>query len=247
MAICKVCGGTMKLVNNKYICNFCGSTIDKDNYDENPSFKNEKLDSGAMVYEKNCDAILEIFTQSSNGEAAAGSGFLISSDGYAITNTHVVTFNSNIAETVVVILNNKKITTKVIAIGDDQGGRGSGVDLALLKLMDVSMKTNHITFADSNLIKNGQKVFAVGNSLGYGTCITEGIVSDKLRNVNGKSLIMTDCAINGGNSGGPLFDANGKVIGMVVSGITDAEGMNFAIPSNTIQKFIEECKVNIKK
>lgn len=70
-----------------------------------------------------------------------------------------------------------------------------------------------------------------------GVCLGRGIVSDRLRNVNGHMLLMTDCAINGGNSGGPIFNEQGRVIAAVVSGITSAEGMNFAIPSDTVLQF----------
>jgi S1-C subfamily serine protease len=73
--------------------------------------------------------------------------------------------------------------------------------------------------------------------------MTSGIVSDKLRNVNGKNLLMTDCAVNGGNSGGPMFNSSGKVIAVIVSGITGAEGMNFAIPSDKVLNFISECGI----
>ena len=61
--------------------------------------------------------------------------------------------------------------------------------------------------------------------------------------MNGKRLLMTDCAVNGGNSGGPIFNQRGHVIGAIVSGITNAEGMNFAIPSGTIEAFLRQCKI----
>ena len=73
-----------------------------------------------------------------------------------------------------------------------------GVDLALLKLSKMPFRAKVLEFEDFSNVRIGEPVFVIGNSLGYGTCITSGIVSDKERNVNGKMLLMTDCAVNGG-------------------------------------------------
>ena len=134
---------------------------------------------------------------------------------------------------------NESVTADVLKLGDNSHGEGKGVDLALIKLSRVPSKATVVKFENFEKVKNGERIFVIGNSLGYGTCITSGIVSDRLRNVNGKMLLMTDCAINGGNSGGPIFNEKGLVIGAVVSGITSAEGMNFAIPANQVLYFIE--------
>ena len=130
------------------------------------------------------------------------------------------------------------MTQLSILINDVVSGRGLGDDLALIRLSGVPVQASVATFGDFNKVRNGEKVFVVGNSLGYGTCITSGIVSDRLRNVNGKMLLMTDCAINGGNSGGPMFNEKGEVIAVIVAGIDGAEGMNFAIPVDTVQQFL---------
>lgn len=99
-----------------------------------------------------------------------------------------------------------------------------------------------VTFSEEP-VRNGQKLYVIGNALGMGTCITSGIISDKRRMVNGKPRLMTDCAANHGNSGGPVFDEDGRVIGAIVAGIDSAKGMNFAIPADVIEDFLEKCRM----
>ena len=93
---------------------------------------------------------------------------------------------------------------------------------------------------DFSRVRIGESIYVVGNSLGHGTCITSGIVSDRKRMVDGQMLMMTDSAVNGGNSGGPVFNTAGNVIGLIVSGIDNAEGMNFAIPSDDVLDFVRQ-------
>ena len=196
-------------------------------------------DSGTRVFDSNIKGVLEIYWTDSSYKHS-GSGFLVSTDGYAITNTHVVTHESGAScGTVNVKICNQVTTAQVVRLGDEAHGLGKGVDLALIKLASVPKEATVLKFGKFDDVRNGERVFVIGNSLGYGTCITSGIVSDRLRNVNGKMLLMTDCAVNGGNSGGPMFNEKGQVIGAVVSGISSAEGMNFAIPSDDIKKFMK--------
>lgn len=198
-----------------------------------------KSDRGVDVFSANINSVLEI-TWSDGKYVHSGSGFLFTQDGYAITNTHVVTHeNGKSCRQVNVHLCGEDTTADVVKLGDDRHGDGTGVDLALIKLARIPAKATVVQFEDFDNVRIGERVFVIGNSLGHGTCITAGIVSDRLRNVNGKMLMMTDCAINGGNSGGPIFNENGRVIAAVVSGISSAEGMNFAIPSTTILRFLQ--------
>jgi len=199
----------------------------------------EPKNCGTSVYEKNINGVLEIECGISGG-ISQGSGFLIADGGYAITNTHVVTDHSAPCRDITVRLAGETVPATIVALGDDRGGHGNGVDLALLKLSRVPRNAVIVKLADFSTVKVGESVYVIGNSLGYGTCITGGIVSDRCRNVNGDMLLMTDCAVNGGNSGGPIFNASGLAIGAIVSGITSAEGMNFAIPSNTVMEFIRK-------
>lgn len=249
--VCLNCGGEIKEATCGYQCIFCGATYatleelaprPKARRQGNSQAKevpvSAKASAGVDVFADNVNSVLEITWQSGSG-THSGSGFLITKDGYAITNTHVVTQeNGASVGQVNVLVAGENVTADVIAIGDDRHGEGSGIDLAIIKLSRVPAKATTVSFENFDNVKIGEKVFVIGNSLGYGTCITAGIVSDRLRNVNGHMLMMTDCAVNGGNSGGPVFNEMGLVIAAVVSGITGAEGMNFAIPSNDIVNFI---------
>lgn len=237
---CKVCNGECESIGGgKARCIFCGSIFSEES--GGASLKSsvvEKRGSGASVFEENIGGILEIVWQDSK-YIHSGSGFLVRSDGYAVTNAHVVTFeDGRSCGTVTVKLKGQTLRANVVALGDNKHGSGAGVDLALIKLQRVPFGAKVMQFEDFANVRIGEQVYVIGNSLGYGTCITSGVVSDKARNVNGKTLLMTDCAVNGGNSGGPIFNEKGKVIGAIVSGIDKAEGMNFAIPVSTIVTFL---------
>lgn len=248
MIHCTSCGGDLISIGNYRYCTYCGNAYS--NTGETKSKVEEKVDvkqfdTGANVFSENIRSVIEI--RWTDGRALySGSGFIISTDGYAITNTHVVTDeNGEPCKSVSVSFGDTVSEAEVINLGDKHHGLGDGIDLALIKIKDYT-STNVVRFADFSNVQIGERVFVIGNSLGYGTCITSGIVSDKRRNVNGKMLLMTDCAINGGNSGGPMFNANGEVIAVIVSGIDGAEGMNFAIPIDDVISFIHHCNRNIR-
>lgn len=171
----------------------------------------------------------------------SGSGYSIGG-GYALTNAHVVAEGGVKAKRIEMYACGKSFTAEIAALGSDFP---ENEDLALLKLCGAPAEFAKVTFADVNLLKNGQQVFVIGNSLGGGTCITGGIISDRRRRLEGKERLMTDCAVNRGNSGGPVFNAFGKVIGTIVAVTTSAEGMNYAIPADIVQQFIENCGLNM--
>ena len=233
----------MILINgNRYICPYCGNEYGADFSMMSPAdraIKTDLKDHGVDVFDANINGVVEI-TWTIENSMISGSGFLISNDGYILTNTHVVTTDDGRScGNVNVKLCGRSLNASVVKLGDDLHGGGNGVDLALVKVSDVPAQAKVLTFENFDNVRNGERVFVIGNSLGYGTCITSGIVSDRCRNVNGKMLLMTDCAVNGGNSGGPIFNESGRVIGVIVSGITGAEGMNFAIPSDTAIDFVQ--------
>lgn len=231
---CSCCG---EEVGNVAVCPVCGQALaQKVEYGHV-----QMACSGADVFEIAKAGILEI-SWTEYPYVHSGSGLLLSQSGYALTNAHVVCSDEGIVKKVKVKIAGETVSGQVVRIGEMIRGE-EPVDLALLKLDNVPKDAAPFEFTDSSKIKNGERVYVIGNSLGYGTCITEGIVSDKLRVVDGSSLIMTDCAVNHGNSGGPMFNAGGKVIGVIVSGIEDAEGMNFAIPSQTVVRFLSACGV----
>jgi putative serine protease PepD len=172
----------------------------------------------------------------------AGTGIVISSDGYVVTNAHVV----NGATSITVALPGHGTHSATLV------GLDPTKDLAVIKISGVSGLTA-ATFANSSAVQTGDSVLAVGNAEGYGgtPTVTEGIVSALNRSLasasdstsaNGSSLsglIQTDAAINPGNSGGPLVDTAGHVIGIntaVATGTTSnpVQGIGFAIPSNTV-------------
>ena len=196
--------------------------------------------SGEDLFEQAIPSVVEIFVQSVSSSAAA-SGFVISSKGLVLTNAHAVLDEyGKLFEKIFVRSGDKYYNAYPLAIGEPRANQNyDTVDLCLL-FVEGFENLPAVSFADVNLLKNGQKVYLIGNSLGEGTCITSGIISDKDRCVGGLSYpyIMTDAAANPGNSGGPLFSEYGEVIGVLVAGITSAKGMNYAIPSNVAEKFL---------
>ena len=168
-------------------------------------------------------------------QVGTGSGVIISEDGYIVTNNHVVKDASDLEIT----LNNKK-TYKAKLIGTD-----SKMDIALLKI-DADTKLPYTAFANSDNVKVGEWVLAIGNPYNLNSTVTAGIVSAKARNLdsNGiQSFIQTDAAVNPGNSGGALVNTNGELIGIntMISSMTGSYvGYSFAVPSNITRKIVED-------
>lgn len=173
--------------------------------------------------------------QQQQEQVGTGSGVIISEDGYIVTNNHVVKDATDIEIT----LNNKK-TYKAKLVGTD-----SKMDIALLKI-DADEKLPYSTFANSDSVKIGEWVLAVGNPYNLTSTVTAGIVSAKARNLDTKgiqSFIQTDAAVNPGNSGGALVNTRGELIGIntMISSMTGSYvGYSFAVPSNNARKIIED-------
>ncbi|MFE3868678.1 trypsin-like peptidase domain-containing protein [Flavobacterium sp. LS2P90] len=168
-------------------------------------------------------------------QVGTGSGVIISEDGYIVTNNHVIKDASEIEIT----LNNKQ-SYKAKLIGTD-----SKMDIALLKI-DAGEKLPYTAFANSDSVKIGEWVLAVGNPYNLTSTVTAGIVSAKARNLDTsgiQSFIQTDAAVNPGNSGGALVNTRGELIGIntMISSMTGSYvGYSFAIPSNIARKIIED-------
>ena len=247
---CPNCSGTLESIGGgKYRCIYCFAEVSESDFVQKTSYTTHSSSEGVDVFEKNKNGVLEIFCRFAGG-GSAGSGLLVTKSGYAITNAHVVTDHGKVSSEITVNIAGERVRATIVALGDDRGGFGNGVDLALLKLSSVPYKANVIQIGDFSKVRIGEQVFVVGNSLGDGTCITSGIVSDKTRKVGGKTLMMTDCAINGGNSGGPIFNAQGIAIGVIVSSRIHAdgsatEGMNYAIPANIVKDFLAKSGVRV--
>jgi Do/DeqQ family serine protease len=192
-----------------------------------------------VSYKKITNPMLEYFYGYKGGQAqeqvGTGSGIIISEDGYIVTNNHVVKDASEIEIT----LNNKK-SYKAKLIGTD-----SKMDIALLKI-DTNEKLPYTTFGNSDSVKIGEWVLAVGNPYNLTSTVTAGIVSAKARNIGNdgiQSFIQTDAAVNPGNSGGALVNTRGDLIGintMISSTTGSYVGYSFAVPSNIARKIIED-------
>ena len=243
MSKCRMCGGNgISIGGGKYQCDCCGSIFEESEVNtvrakqSYTSQSTKDSDMGADIFEKNVNGVLEI--SMSCGRA---SGYLISNDGYAITNSHAVCLNngSSCGQCTVKVAG-ESVSARVVAMGtEDNSQHCTNKDLALIKLSRVPFGASALKLGDYSKVRTGERVFVIGNSLGAGTCITSGIVSDKNRN----GQLMYDCATNPGNSGGPVFNADGVVIGTHVAGTSPngakVQGMNIAIPSSAVVEFLQ--------
>lgn len=192
--------------------------------------KNLSVSSGQMTIED-----LFYGRRSQRAQIGTGSGVIITADGYIITNNHVI---DNSKELSVTLNNNKTYDAKII-------GSDSKTDIALLKIESDEVLP-YATFGDSDQVKIGEWVLAVGNPFNLTSTVTAGIVSAKSRDLSGgntQSFIQTDAAVNPGNSGGALVNTNGDLIGIntAISSQTGSYiGYSFAVPSNIARKVIED-------
>ncbi len=165
-----------------------------------------------------------------------GSGFIIDQNGIVVTNNHVIQG----AEDIIVSVNGEA-EYKAEVIGSDPY-----MDLAVLKIMS-DKKFQPVTFGNSDKARVGDWVIAIGNPFGFGGTVTSGIISARNRDINltrYDDFIQTDASINQGNSGGPLFSLDGKVIGIntaiIAPGSAGSIGIGFAIPANAASKVIDQ-------
>ena len=169
-------------------------------------------------------------------QRSLGSGFIINKDGYIVTNNHVV---ENADKIEVILKNEKEFDAKIV-------GRDPNTDLALIKI-----KPNRdlpvLLFGDSDALKVGQWVVAIGSPFGLEHTVTAGIVSAKGRVIGSgpyDDFIQTDASINPGNSGGPLINMEGKVVGINTAIIAGGSGIGFAIPINLAKNIVDQLKTS---
>ncbi len=166
----------------------------------------------------------------------AGSGVIISADGYLLTNSHVV---EGAKEVTVTLADKRQYGARIV-------GRDSKTDLAVLKI-DASEPLPIATLGDSDALKVGEWVIAIGNPFGLSHTVTAGIVSAKGRVIGAgpyDDFIQTDASINPGNSGGPLFNIKGEVVGINTAIIPFGQGIGFAIPINTAKPLIPQLEAH---
>ncbi|GIW65185.1 MAG: hypothetical protein KatS3mg093_164 [Candidatus Parcubacteria bacterium] len=179
-------------------------------------------------------------------KVGGGTGFIVSSDGFIITNKHVVSDSK--AEYTVYLNDGRKLKAEILALHPTD-------DLALIKINANNLPT--LALGDSDKIKLGQFVVAIGNALGeFQNTVSFGVISGLRRSITAsdehgnverlEGLIQTDAAINFGNSGGPLFNLRGEVIGVNTAIARGAENIGFAIPINRVKKMITEVKAKGK-
>ncbi len=172
-------------------------------------------------------------------QVQGGTGFIISDDGYIVTNNHVI----DGADKIEVRINNKeKYTAKLV-------GRDTATDLALIKV-DVKQRLTPLALGDSERLRVGEWVMAIGDPLAFDKTVTVGVVSAKERSgLTGdpatrsfENYIQTDAAINFGNSGGPLINVSGEVIGINTAMFRPAQNIGFAVPVNTLKQILPQLR-----
>jgi len=194
-------------------------------------FKNFQFPPGSPFEEM----FKEFNRQTERKATALGSGFIIDQKGIVVTNNHVIQG----ADDIIVSVDGVEYEAKVL-------GTDPYMDLAVLKIIsDKKFKT--VTFGDSDKARIGDWVIAIGNPFGFGGSVTSGIISSRNRDIGltrYDDFIQTDASINQGNSGGPLFNLDGKVIGIntaiIAPGQSGSIGIGFAIPSNPASKVIDQ-------
>jgi S1-C subfamily serine protease len=192
------------------------------------------------------------FGQSQSSQAL-GTGFVVDTQGYILTNAHVVDESGQRASKVTVVFN--KGGSETTRVPGQLVGVDVGSDVAVIKVDPSKVDLKPLPLGDSASVQVGEPVVAIGNPLGYDFSITSGIVSATGRSLqapNGQTIpngIQTDAAINQGNSGGPLIDSAGKVIGIneqIASSGGGNDGLGFAVPIDTAIRSMDQLKVNGK-
>ena len=255
--------GMAKYIAIAIICSLCGGVVGSGvtyfiagNSNKNNSGSSIKLDpvsfasdnnamSAADIYKKVAPAVVMVSTksiQSINGwfqqeTEGMGSGFIINTDGYILTNYHVI---EGAKEVTVTLSDGREVKASVVNYDENQ-------DVAMIKINENIEVPGVVELGDSDALQPGEEVLAIGNPLSkeLSSTLTKGIVSALNRSVETETgvntnLIQTDAAINSGNSGGPLINTKGQVVGINTLKASDgAEGIGFAIPINDVKDKIE--------
>ncbi|MHB8160752.1 MAG: S1C family serine protease [Thermoleophilia bacterium] len=211
-----------------------------------------------QIYQKYADSVVQIvstfqgqasYLHASQQQQGIGSGFVASTDGYILTNAHVVTDESSktpqkASDIEVRFKNGKKVKASIV------GYDLTSSDVAVVKVDPEGLELTPIPLGDSNAVKVGEPVVAIGSPFEYASTLTSGIISATKRTVESPSTgfaiqnaLQTDAAINPGNSGGPLINSRGEVIGLneqIATSSGGSEGVGFAVPINTAKQAMEQ-------
>lgn len=263
---CAFCGsGALKLISHKltdgnvfytYRCEACGETFSTETAYLARKAREEKraameqsakqkkavpaAPSGTLdapeIYRRNRNSVVEL-TADKGDCVGSGTGMVLPG-GYVLTNAHVVFTKETAtrvqaADSLIGVTADKRRFAFDIVYADVRR------DMALIVSDDLAAPA--VTFADGD-VTIGEKVYAIGNSKGQGICMLDGIVSDRERFISGERYIMYSAPTVGGNSGGPLFNAHGEVIGMCTLGQKDGSLMNYAIPTPVLKAFLREAE-----
>lgn len=204
-----------------YVCSLCGDSH------KGPYIPNSAIQqiTAKEIYENTRPAMVEIVTYDKAGKAmSVGSGFFISEDGYIATNYHVIRGAYSIS--VVKYSTHGAITSVKVA------GYDANQDVAILKIETSGEK--YLEFA-TEAPKTGDTVYALGSTLGLTDTFTMGMISNPNRYVTGKYCLQFTAPISGGNSGGPLLNSDGKVIGVVTLTVPSGQNINFAIKGSVVE------------
>lgn len=207
--------------------------------EEATNIKVYKLDSKAVVNVTTVNVTPEAIMFGMTSPSETGSGSIISTDGYILTNHHVV---NNAKMVRVSLFDGTTFPASIVGVDPDN-------DLAVLKIEPAGRKLSIVKFGDSSRIEVGRRVYAIGNPFGLDLTMTSGIISSvgrTMRTENGrviKGVLQTDAAINPGNSGGPLLDTQGNMIGVttaILGKVQQSAGIGFAIPINVVKRIVPQ-------
>ncbi len=253
---CPSCGSVANYVSTDadgkeiYACSFCGSKFTpkprveakpKEPEQQQPAAPAKDGLDGREIFALARANTVEIFC-SSGMCGSAGSGFFIA-DHFIMTNSHVVFDNFGEANptpsqhVAVCFKGGRQYEAQIMAYNLDE-------DMAILA---TDMPCEQIAEIADKMPETGETIYAVGNSAGQGMCIMEGLVADQLREIADNDYMMISANIVGGNSGGPIFNKHGKVVGIVTLGSNEAVAMNYGIPVPRIEKFIKTVEQQLGK
>ena len=246
--ICSLCGGVVGSGVTYFVTGKSGSNNSSGNtiVTDPVSFATDNTAlSAADIYKKVAPAVVMVSTKSVQSvnrwfqqeTEGMGSGFIINNDGYILTNYHVI---DGAKEVTVALSDGQEVTASVVNYDSDQ-------DVAMIKINQDIEVPGVVELGDSDALQPGEEVLAIGNPLSkeLSSTLTKGIVSALNRSIETETgvstnLIQTDTAINSGNSGGPLINTKGEVIGINTLKASDgAEGIGFAIPINDVKEKID--------